>query len=317
MNTTIRVVMVAIVLILTGPSHSQDETRTGGPYGGVGAAFEVDRSMAFRDRQGMEPYYEAMGRDRTRILRARPEVLLIPSDRVELETLGALREDLKIMSHILDARVQSHTGAAPYNKLLAGFDDFFERHRQKTEVIYVEGYGVLFLRNVDFPLSPPPEAAQDGVDADQAEADETWERARQEILFPGRRRVQAKPAPAYDAERLEALKTELVRALKHADNIRHVRPQEWIIVTLSSGTLELGTRQVRQMRSGFNMEGGGVSLGGSIGVGGGVAGGFYGDSEPESASVMCLRVKQGDIGAFARREIDLDAFRAKVQILMY
>lgn len=318
MNTMNRIMVLFVALSLAGRSLSQDGTGADGAYDSLGTALERNRAMAFRDVHGMEPYYEAVGQDRARIVKARPEVLLIPNAQVEAETLRALREDLRVMSHILDTCVQGHTGTASYNRLLSGFDDFFAQHPQKTEVIYVEGYAVLFLRSVDFPLAPSTPSAQDRVDADQGDVDETWERARREILFPGRRRLQAEPTPAYDAERLESLKTELVGALKHAHNIRHVKAHEWIIVALSSGTLEFGTSQVRRMQSGMdNMPGGGVSFGGGISVGGGAGGAYVTGNGPASTSTLCIRAKQTDIAAFARKELDLNAFRAKVQILMY
>ena len=159
------------------------------------------------------------------------KVLVIPDTDVKPEELDALTQDLLVMSHILDKRFKE---PRTIKGVFTDFGDFFGRDNRSTEAIYMQGYGALFLMEVNFAFSPPlkPEEQKDEETAEQV--DPTWQRARQQIFSP---RNPRPGMPGFSGQgpglvEFDQLKGELIETLKHAANIRNLRPDEWIIVTV-------------------------------------------------------------------------------------
>lgn len=109
------------------------------------------------------------------------------------------------------------------------------------EAIYLEGYGVLFLLQVDFPLAPPSEIKEQEPNE---QGDLTWEETKRELYSQQEdvgydqesrivisRRVGA-PTREYDGEKVEQLKDLIIKSLKHAANIRNLKPEESVIITI-------------------------------------------------------------------------------------
>jgi hypothetical protein len=253
--------------------------------------------------------------------RSSSNVLVIPNTDIKAEDVAAITQDMQVMSHIFQ---KIFTGPRLIEGVFMDYGEFFGRGSRATQAIYLQGYGTLFLMEVNFPFSPttkPKEKAED-----TKEADSVWQRAKQEIFSPTRN-VRGKvvdPENKYDAEKVEELKTRLIKALKHAANIRNIKSDEWIILTVIG-------------------EGGGYSGGVGSGVGGvGGYGGGYGGAVNvrrshisaagdrfatigivpggtgvTSSTVLTIRAKKSDVDAFAKGELDYDKFREKVQILTY
>jgi hypothetical protein len=224
------------------------------------------------------------------------KVLVIPATDVKAEDLAAITEDLQVMSHIFDERFrepQEIQGA------FVDFGDFFGRYSRETEAIYIQGYGVLFLMEVNFTFSPPPEPQEHEAQETEEYIDPDWQRAKQKLFSPkgfgGGTFVQEEQ---YSAEQIDQVKTELIRTLKHTANIRNLQPDEWIILTVigqarqSGGMYEdyyrsaaprpetpTSGRSRRPSSSSRGGYGGGMmgGMGGGIGGGmGGMAGGGMG-----------------------------------------
>ena len=149
-----------------------------------------------------------------------------------------------------------------------------------------------------------------------------------------------------DEVSFDQFKEDLLKTLKHAANIRHLDPNEKVIVTiLSKGE---GALQATPPAFGGGSFGGGGSYvtggyaGGSFSAGGssfgGGGGSFRGGSSayssasgqmrsgrgarpsraaPTSTRVLTLQAKKSDIDAFARGELDLDQFRQRATIFNY
>jgi len=280
-------------------------------------------------------------------------VLVIPDTDVKPEELDALTQDLLVMSHILDERFK---GSRTIKGVFTDFGDFFGRDNRSTEAIYLQGYGALFLMEVNFAFSPPLISEEQKDEEATEQVDPTWQRARQQIFSP------KSPMPGFSEQgpglvKFDQLKKELIETLKHAANIRNLTPDEWIILTVIGHGRQPGefyedyyrsaaprSRTSRDRRSsrgeveagayGGGM-GGGMSMGmggmmggmggmggfggGMGGFGGGMMGGMagYGEMGFPSATVLTIRAKKSDVDDFARGELDFDQFQETVEIFTY
>ncbi len=217
------------------------------------------------------------------------KVLVIPDTDVKPEELDALTQDLLVMSHILDERFKE---SRTIKGVFTDFGDFFGRGNRATEAIYMQGYGALFLMEVNFAFSSPlkPEEQKDEETAEQV--DPTWQRAKEQIFSP---RAPRPGMPGFSGQgpglvEFDQLKGELIETLKHTANIRNLTPDEWIILTVIGQGRQPGgfyedyyrsaaprSRTSRDRRSSrgeaeVGAYGGGMVGGMSMGMGGGMGG---------------------------------------------
>ena len=257
------------------------------------------------------------------------DVLVIPSAEVKAEELAVIMEDMQVMSHILDRRFK---GGQQVAGVFLDFGDFFGRESRVAQAIYLQGYGALFLMEGNFPLSPPPKEAETKAEKAQEPADTVWENAKQEMFSPQESHSgpEFHPGQEYDAEKVEELKRDLVKALKHAANIRNLKADEWVILSVTGAGqqagrvfgYEFGKSVPRPTQpSGRGVYGGGAGgfggYGGGFGSGFGFGmGGFGGEGFP-SSTVLTIRAKKSDVDAFAKGELDFEQFQKQVKIIMY
>ena len=266
---------------------------------------------------------------RRRILRRGPgsRVLVIPTEVTNPKQITEVSQDLRVMLHIFDKKFSSpkHIG-----DVFVDFGPFFSRDKGATQAIYLEDYGILFLMSVNFPLSAPPKAEEE---EGKEPVDTEWQQAQDE-LFSGKRRTVATKsgsAEVYDAEKIKELKKDLVKSLKHAANIRNLKQDECIIITVRGGARQGGEMMAYDVvttHSRFDTMvagggyGGGYGGGGGAGFGGG-AGGMVGDAgtlggeDSAGATVMTIRAKKSDVDDFAEGKLNFEQFQEKVKILIY
>ena len=256
-------------------------------------------------------------------------VLVIPTQEIKTEEILTINEDMNVMSRIFEEKLnQLRFGAQNMSWAFTGgrwmtdrYGGMFLGSSPAGRTMYLQGYGALFLMNVDFPLSAPPEAEKQEEEKPQKEnVDEVWEQTKQQIYEPqetirpgrGAERQEVK----YDAEKVEKLKTSLIEALKHAANIRILKPDESVILSItgsgaSSGKIVSmvdipGTDQkVVTERSGGKQV---------LKV---YKGGLPDDLQLSSPTVLVMRAKKTDIDNFAKGGLNLESFRQRVQILSY
>jgi len=213
------------------------------------------------------------------------KVLVIPATDIETKDLVAITEDLQIMSHIFDERFKE---GQEIQGIFVDFGDIFGRDSRSTEAIYMQGYGALFLMEVNFAFSPEPEPQELEVKKTEKYVDPDWQRAKQKLFSPqGYGRSDLAQKGQYSAQQIDQIKKEFIRTLKHTANIR-IYPDEWIILTVigqgrqsggmygdyyRSTTPRTGTSSSRG-RSSSRSRG---SYGGGM-MGGGMMGGGYGTS---------------------------------------
>ncbi|MHC4425443.1 MAG: hypothetical protein ACYSYV_05025 [Planctomycetota bacterium] len=199
-------------------------------------------------------------------------------------------KDLNIMCHIFDKELKLSGQAGQIRELyqLALFEgthedylidqpDFFGQGGRKTQGIYLDGYGALFLIQVNFPLSAPPQVEENEKPAEEP-LDPAWKQAELELYSPEKLKKKAKGSATrgYDPEKIEDLKRKLVKTLRQTANIRSLKADESIIIS------------VRGRHSAAN-----------------------------PTKVLIIRVEKSDLDGLARGSLDFDKFRQKVQMLMY
>jgi hypothetical protein len=181
----------------------------------------------------------------------------------------------------------------------------FAEHSSWTECLYVDGYGPLFLVNVDFPLAAPP---KDPAPTDPNQPrDPVWESVARELHAPpgDNRHANADHGPTYNPEKALVLRTTLIKALKHTVNIRALTDNHTVTVMVRSEQ-SYGT----PLASLFQSTGIAVSeplplLGGEF-------------SQPSGrASTLVIRAKLADIQAFAAADIGLADFEKRIEANQY
>jgi hypothetical protein len=218
------------------------------------------------------------------------------------EDTAALIEDLTIMSRIFEKKLaDEHLIPTGYRYWDASRDDllkrFFSKDSYTTRAMYVEGFGSLFLIDVDFPLSPPPqiEAAkpEDGTD-------QLWERTKDDIYHPadGRRRKKEEPKEQYDAEKIDDLQRTLIKALKHAANIRGLKAEESVTIMVRGSDITVPlTKNESPLAAEYRR--------------------MTGELTAVQPTFFTIRAKKTDIDTFAKNNLNYDQFRQRVQTLAY
>ncbi len=254
-------------------------------------------------------------------------VLVIPSAEIKAEDAVAIAEDMNIMSRIFvrnleEARIATARGGFfassrdPLVALLGG--------GSSIESMYLQGSGALFLMKADFPLSPPPQVEEEKQTEQKTESDPVWEEMRRDIYEPQEAARDSRKAPEekYDAEKVENLKTTLIKALKHAANIRALKSDESVIITVTGGGRSSAARAVRvssPRRTSSSSQRSEVIVEEKDRAGTApakiVAGPSSGQTTYSSPTVLVIRAKKADIDQFAKGALDADQFRQHVQVL--
>jgi hypothetical protein len=259
---------------------------------------------------------------------------VIPAAQSTAEELLTITEDMSVMLYIFDEKLgHSHLfSAGGYGGGWGGYGGYgrggyFGLESSATKSIYLDGYGALFLMKVDFLLSPPAETTEE--EKPEEGVDPVWQEAKQKIVEPekgeryytGRRGAsRTRPEEKYDAEKVVELKRKLIRALKHAANIRNLKPDEQVILSVTGraepGTVTTGVALIPNKRTGQIIV--------STKAGDREETRIYPSEEaytaslgPSSPTVMTIRAKKADVDAFSKGELDFDKFRQKVQIFTH
>jgi len=109
-------------------------------------------------------------------LPAAQTILVIPVDQLKPEDLSSISEDSGIMHRIFNKQLRQECG------IDTAFTSLFGGYNNNTDVIYLEGYGALFLLQVDVPLAPPLETKEQEPNE---QGDQTWEQTRHELYSTG------------------------------------------------------------------------------------------------------------------------------------
>jgi hypothetical protein len=252
-------------------------------------------------------------------------VLVIPSAEIKAEDVVAIAEDMNVMSRIFEknleqARIATARGGLfatsrdPWVALLGG--------EGAIESLYLQGYGALFLMKVDFPLSAPPQVEEENQAEQKAEGDPVWEQMRRDMYEPQEvgRGSQKEPEVKYDAGKVDSLKITLIKALKHAANIRSLKPDESVILTVTGSGESAGARVSAIHSRGASLsqrnqvvvqeKGGDGTVKARV-----VEAPSSGQTPYFSPTALVIRAKKSDIDEFGKGNLDVDQFRQRAQVL--
>lgn len=253
-----------------------------------------------------------VGRTPRLVVHSARAIRLIPGPNAAAEQMDDLATDLHVMCRIFDKEVllahgqiredsfRSWVGVYPFSSVNS--PSVLKSGSALTEALYVADYGVVFLMKSAFPLARPlgAEAQQSGQE--KGDTDPVWRRTWRELYAPEDPRYKrgADETVAYDAEKVERLRTALLATVKHAANIRHLGDTDWVTVVVR------GPRIQQQAYSR-----------GRSGRGNLFAIGDEAPAVPSPETVLRLRVRKADVDAFASRSLDKDEFKQRVDIVIY
>lgn len=143
-----------------------------------------------------------------------PELVYVQDTALPAAQALELEQDLLTMCLILTEAVHGPQLVEP---LLS----------QDLKVIRIQGYGVAFLLKVDYPLASQAEASEMDTDG---RPDDVWAQARRRLLSA---KYVAHVVNKLNSAKTVQLQEKLTGVLKHAANIRHLAPQDQIIVCIS------------------------------------------------------------------------------------
>ena len=165
------------------------------------------------------------------------------------EAIATMEDDLAIMTHIIDGALDRMGDDVPDEKM--GIKLYYTSGGKSVRALYLENFGPLFLVKVNFPVHA---AAVAEAKAPEEPDDSEWNRARQSVLgYPDEARWTGSSAGVpYEAERVEALKKQLVAALRNASNMKGVKPEEYVTVTVFGSPAAINGEGTRERRSSSN-----------------------------------------------------------------
>jgi len=244
------------------------------------------------------------------------EVLVIPSTEITTEDIATITEDMNIMSRIFEKNLQQ--AQIKVNSMFFSHSDPFHMAfswgKQSTQGMYLQGYGALFLMKVDFPLSPGPqvEKEQETQQEKTEDVDPVWTQIQREMYDPqdSSKEQTKSPKKEYDVEKVENLKTTFINSLKHATNIRSLKPDESVVLTITGSHLSSGYKSIRTI-PGRNE----VIVIDKNNKSRIIMGDQIGDIGLSLPTVLVIRAKKSDIDRFAKGDLGFDQFQQQTQIL--
>lgn len=260
----------------------------------------------------------AIRRERGRQMPVRPIRTLVASPRVaEAKQVAEMEEDLAVMSRLLAKDIEFELRDEDHRPMNFVITTFMDQVRA-PEAMYLEGFGAFFYLTVDFPLIPV--AAEKAEKPDIPPMDSDWDRTRAE-LFGGSvpennrrghlRMGGGEPTPpVYNAEKVDDLKRVLLSCLRNAVNIRGMKPEDWVHVSVCSfprgaggwdGGVAMGQVSITTMQDGKTVT---QTYPGNTGG-------------PRRQGMLNLRIKRSDLQAYAEGKMTLEELRKKAQISVY
>ncbi|PYI86890.1 MAG: hypothetical protein DME26_08035 [Verrucomicrobia bacterium] len=239
--------------------------------------------------------------------------LVIQTSKGDRREQGEIEEDLAVMSHLFEKTIRQAGGGGHPPAKAMGINVYSMSGSQPIQSFYLEGYGALFMLNAKFPLLAPPEKKEEPKEEEPQ--DSSWNEARRELFgarggdaFSSFNKVWKAPQAAeeFDADKVSKLKDALLESLKNASNIRHLKPDEFITITVvgpSSGPYVARGRTKVATAGGFGREER-----------------FDGDvmrTDGRGDTILTFRAKKSDVDAFAKGKLSLDEFRDKTNMQTY
>jgi hypothetical protein len=270
-----------------------------------------------------------------------PDVLVVPTLRVDPVAFSETADDMRVMLQILREKSNEQRPAMG-RTVLPDYGPIFGSSGQGTKAIYIQGYGAMFVMEVGFPLARASQATTAGRQAQQQGGDPVWRQAQQRLEGGG----EDDAAEGTNSFNPEQFRENMVRALRHAANIRHLDPNECIILTIIGSARSVSAGGVSPYGGSSFQSGGGIyggssfssgstgsygrtdsggytsfssqgSVGGRGGGGRTMGMGGMGPAPDAADSALTIQAKKIDIDAFAGDKISFEQFNQRVKVFNY
>jgi hypothetical protein len=260
--------------------------------------------------------------------------MVLPTAATDPTAFSQAHEDLATMHRLLAKATHSNRDVIRFGE------------EREFDAMYLEGFGAVFLLNVDYPLAEAPKVEKKPAETVK---DPDWEEERQLAkgdADPTFRRFgggEAGTEIEFNSDRVNRLKTRLIDTIKHSANIRVLKQNEDVIIVVAGRN---------QTGPAMGMMGGMTGNFGGVGFGGGGGGGLGGGAQPGAfpspnplvgtavapgginvqvapiawsmintdhglQSAMVLRVKKLAIDDLTSGKMSADDFRSKVDVRTY
>jgi hypothetical protein len=266
-------------------------------------------------------------------------VVVIPTAQVAPQEFAETAEDMRVMLQILREKLSE---PRMVRGVFVDFGDFFSDRDRALEAFYLQGSAVVFVLEMDSPFSLAPGQPEEGEAAKEA-VDPVWQRARQKLYTPPGQALPGAPGLPGETRKMDfqQFQADLLQTLRHAANLRHVEPNEWIVVTIISHDESAAWPAPARAGGTYFGGAGGFSggsystSGGSFGPGGGTsyadsysysrgspagrggAGRTMSGAAPGTTTVLTIQAKKADIDAHAQGELSFEQFQQRVKTFTY
>ena len=232
--------------------------------------------------------------------------LIVRSSEHDPKEQANLEEDLAVMTRIFEKAIAGKPGDELQTRTAMGINVYFPSDTSPLRNVYLDGYGALFMMNVNYPLLAPPAKSQE--EKEKPSGDSAWQEARRELYGQA---ADGNPPPSageeYSAEKVNNLKNALLEALKDGTNIRNLKPDDSITVCVFGGASAHSGRFKEQARYQIAAQGD-MSLTGKR---------ISRDGAAAHGTIMTIRVKKADVDDFAKGKVNLDEFRKRASMTIY
>lgn len=248
------------------------------------------------------------------------QALIIRTRDLDPESQSQLEEDLHVMSRIVEKAAQSEPTRGPR---AMGIDLVFGPGESPVRTLYLDGYGVLFMVKVGFPLLPLPVQAPEEAEDPQIDVTNTWEQTRQELYGDPRPPEPMLPMGwfgdpsaetlTYDAGKVDRLRQNLIEAIRNASNIRQLTADASVTICVQ-GALATPLLQVRRESTIDKPDGTGRNVEVRKRIETVLTTGRKTDA---NRAILTLQATKADIDRFARGELSPDQFRELTRSQVY
>jgi hypothetical protein len=224
---------------------------------------------------------------------AKPTVIV--ASKMDDTARQNIREDMQIMSRLLDKAAERAMEKGEDRRMGIVVSSL---PGMRGENIFLEDHGPVFVLNVPMQLAGAKKA--DGSGEEKSASD--WEQAKRELYekkSPG-----AFQAMKYDSEKVEALKKALLETLKHASNIRQLKPDQMITVAVIGAPNASGV-VMRRMVTRQGGEAAKEQVQQEM---------LDGKGMPAQPTTLTVRVKKGDVDALAAGKLEAAEFSKRALI---
>ena len=235
MKTLTSAIILMICLTSTMAQEAAPVSTSDSEHAALVARARADAARSRRRLTGERPGGDLLEQ-------AQSLVLVVPTAELAPQDLATITEDMVVMCRIFDKALGAQAASAVATQAVistrsSGRVETLRRllapQTQRTQGLYLDGYGAVFFIPVDFALMPPPEAPE--PPEAEPSADPVWSAAMSELRGrPQETERDDRRAVSYDPQRVENLKTTLIRTLRHAANVRARRPEDSITLVIGA-----------------------------------------------------------------------------------